>query len=775
MKTNACKHTAQPRWIQRALVAAVATAWLAPASALADDNDNPVLLYGDGALHGTVEAGLGWQSDDSNRFGLNTGMTDKGAFGVLNVELNKRDPNTAGTANYLNLKATNLGLDSRNLRLDLGNQGNYKVWLEYDQLPMNRSEGASTIFNGSGGNNLTLPAGWAPGANVTAIGAAQLNAAARDIDIEHERKALTLGFGKTLPGGWDFKTSYKHEKKEGTRSIGAIFGNTGGNPRSAIIAEPVDYETDQVEAVLSYGDRQKQFQIGYYLSMFDDKYASLSWENPYTNGAWAGLPVGYPAQGRLALPPDNKFHQITASAGYNFTEKTRLMADLALGRMTQDASFLPYTSIGGLTGVLALPRNSLDGRIDTTVFNIRLNGRPTTDLSWNLAYRYDDRDNKTPHDLYNYIGGDSMNANTGATSNRWRYNEPYSSKEESLKADLGYKLGMRTDLTAGLEHSKIERTLSEVEENKETTAKIGLRTHFNDKVSGNLRLSRADRDGSAYHSNHPLTGSYVPGYYNTTTCVGNTPAGDPCWEPWSNHPELRKLYMADRIRDKVAVGLSATPNQAWILGFNINYQQDDYKNSDLGLTKNVIDNYTLDAAYLATPSMTLTAFYSHDRMKSDQDNHRVTGTATTGARQDFATNPANAWWAKHRNSSDTFGLGLRKTVIENRLDMGVDFLHSRTKGEIDVGCAVGVACTGGAAPSAMPDLKTRLSTFSIWGNYALAKDKSIKVGYLTERYKAEDWALDGVTPTTLANVITLNEESPNYRVHVVTVSLAYKF
>lgn len=773
MKTTIRTQTAQPRWARRALAVAVAAAWLAPMAAHAEEMEGGA----DGAVHGTAEIGLGHQSDDSFRFGQNTGMTDEGVFGVLNVEMSKRDPNSAGTANYMNLKATDLGLKSRNVRAEVGDQGNYKVWFEYDQLPMNRSDSAQTIFDGAGGERLTLPPGWVPGANSTGVGEAQILAAMRDVDIEHDRKAITLGFGKTLPGGWEFKTSYKHEKKEGTRTIGAVFGNSGGNPRSVVVPEPVNYETDQVEAVLSYGDRQKQFQLGYYLSMFNDNYSSLSWQNPYTNGAWAGMPVGYPNEGRLALPPDNKFHQITASGGYNISDGLRVMGDLALGRMTQNASFLPYTNISGLTAADPLPRSSLDGRIDTTVFNLRVNGRPSTALYWNVAYRYDDRNNKTPHDLYNYIGGDSMNQSTNGITNRYRYNEPYSAKEQSLKGDMGYKLAARTDLTAGLEHSKVERTLSEREENDETTIKLGLRSQFNDMVSGNIRLSRADRDGSEYHYNHPLVGSYVPGYYDGTTCTGTTPSGQECWGPWSNHPDLRKLYMADRIRDRIALGLTATPNQALTVGFSVNYQKDDYKKSDLGLTESTIDNYTLDAAYMASPSLTLTAFYSHDRMKSDQDNGRVTGTTTTGARQDFATDPANQWWAKHRNSGDTIGLGLRKEIVDSKFDIGVDLLHSRTKGKIDVGCEVGNLCTGNAntAPTALPDLTTRLNSFSIWGKYALSKDKTIKVGYLTERYKAKDFALEDAPVTQLANVITLNEEVPDYRVHVITVSLAYKF
>lgn len=55
------------------------------------------------------------------------------------------------------------------------------------------------------------------------------------------------------------------------------------------------------------------------------------------------------------------------------------------------------------------------------------------------------------------------------------------------------------------------------------------------------------------------------------------------------------------------------------------------------------------------------------------------------------------------------------------------------------------------------------------------KDWSIQARYWIEHYQSSDWALDDVEPNTLANVITLGEDSPDYTVHVLTLSLAYRF
>jgi len=49
--------------------------------------------------------------------------------------------------------------------------------------------------------------------------------------------------------------------------------------------------------------------------------------------------------GQLALAPDSQFHQIAASAGYQFTDKTRGSADIAWGRMTRTRISSPRRSM----------------------------------------------------------------------------------------------------------------------------------------------------------------------------------------------------------------------------------------------------------------------------------------------------------------------------------------------------------------------------------------------------------------------------------------------
>lgn len=760
MNHKTTKH-ANPIFEKRSLCLAIATVWLMPAAFAADDAMDKKSSDSEAVrelteVRSEIEVGIGYVSDDSFKFGKYNGLQEQGAFGVLNLDLRGRAPYDSDSAKYWSLTGTDLGLDSRSLNFQQGEQGNYKLFLDYDQLPTFRSDSAQTIFNGAGGTNLTLPAGWVPAG--TTAGMTQLLPNLKSVDIETERRKVGLGFSKAFADRWDFKVSYKDEVKDGIKTIGAVIGNSGGNPRAVLLPEPVDYNTRQLDAVLGYADTRKQFQLSYYLSLFNDKNDSLTWQNPYSAIAGWDTSAGYAAggQGRLALPPDNEFHQVSASGGYNLSDKTRVSADVAIGRMTQNQAFLPYTVNPTLAASITqpLPRSSLNGRIDTTLINLKLASRPMADFHWSASLRHDDRDNQTPRNEYVYIGGDSQTQNTAATSDRRRYNEPYSFTENQLKLDAGYKLTKRTELSAGFQRSDTERTYSEREEATEDTYKLGLRTGFTDTLSGGLRLSRADRNGSTYVGEEPFLSSYAPGYTSTV------PGG------WENHPDMRKYFLADRTRDKLALFATFAPGEKVTLGFNASYLKDDYTASEMGLTASKAGQYTVDATYAATETVTTYAFYSYEDFKSDQDGRSFSGGAVKLAQ---ASDPTRDWFASHRDRVHTLGTGVKHTIAKNKFDIGADYIYAASKSDVDV--TTGTALT--SAP--LPTSPTRLNSLSLYGKYQLQKNLSLKARYRVEKYRSDNWALDGVEPNTLANVILLGEDSPDYRVHVITLSVGYRF
>ena len=315
-------------------------------------------------LSSSVEVGAHFVSDDSFRFGRYTGLNEQGLTPLLNLDLFYRGAYDSGSARYWSFKGANLGLDSREAAFEYGVQGSYKLLLDYDQIPYFRSDSTRTIFDGAGSNNLTLPANWVGGGNTA--GMTQVLPSLKSFNLKTERQRTGVGFSGVLSPQWDFSTSYKHETKDGNKSIGGVFGNSGGNPRAVILPEPVDYTTQQIDAALRFKSKKLQVQVAYYLSVFSDQNDSLFWSNPYTTitgwAAGAGFPAG---RGQLSLPPDNKFHQLSVNACYNISDSTRVSASVARGRMTQNEPFLPYI----VTGVLSDRGHVRVARLSTTDFS----------------------------------------------------------------------------------------------------------------------------------------------------------------------------------------------------------------------------------------------------------------------------------------------------------------------------------------------------------------------------------------------------------------------
>lgn len=718
-----------------------------------EDSDEPERLKELIQISSSAELGVFHVSDDSFRFGRYNGYEQQGPGLILNLDFFKRGAWDGNSASYIHFTTSDLGRDTREAALEFGEQGRYKVLIDHDQLPNFKSDSARTPFIGAGGSELTLPSNWVPSANTA--GMTQLLPSLQPVDLRTQRRRTGLGFTGILKPHWDFSTSFKHETKEGIKTIGAVFGNSGGNPRAAIVPEPVDYTTDQFDAKLSYTTRTLQVQAAYYLSRFSDHNGSLVWTNPYsTIGGWA-TGTGYPSQGQLSLPPDNKFHQFSLNVGYNFSDDTRFSGSFSRGRMTQDEGFLPYSYIPSLQASITqpLPRGSLDGRIDTTVVNLRLSSRPWEDFSWSASYRYDDRDNKTPRDEYVYIGGDTQLQQTGLTSNRRRYNEPYSFKERQFKLDASYRVWGHTDLSAGVQHSRVDRTYSEREEADETTYNLGIKTAIGERFSGQLRYTHAKRDGSTYIGFEPFHSGYSEGY------VATTPG-------WENHPALRKYFLANRDRDLLNASMSFTPTEAWTFSASVDSARDEYNQSELGLTDSRIKSYSLDTVYAPSPLWSTYAFYTYEKLDSSQTGHSISG----GASQIPTSSDLNRrWFVDHLDRIDSYGLGFKRSSSSGKLDFGIDYVNSKSRSDLDF--AVGSALL--TAP--LPRDETRLKSLNLHATYKVQANLSLRAGLWYEDFDSTDWSVDGIEPNQLHNVILLGEDSPDYNVYVVSFSAIFRF
>lgn len=743
----------EPRFARKVLAVSISMIGLAGfVNARADDTDEETrrLL----TPESEIEAGIGNVSKDSFKHGDFTGLNKSGAYSIANFSIFGRDKDDA---RYYEIIGRNLGLDSRSLKVEGGRQGDFGLRFEYSQLPKLFTDSYQTPFVNPGETRLLLPPGWVAANNTT--GMTSLAGSMRSFDIETTRKAYSLGLTKLLPAGWNASVDFKHETKEGNKLIGAVIGSTGGNPRAAILPEPVDYTTDQFEAVARHITPKLQTEFGYYGSFFRNENSALAWQNPYANAAgttWGNAAVGYAGGGfgQLSLPPDNQFHQVFASGGYNYSKDTRIVGKLSFGRMTQNESFLPYTVNPGLTVTTPLPRASLDGKVDTTHADLKLTSKLAPKTNFALGYRYDDRDNKTPQSQYLYIGGDSMNQPATLAVGQARTNLPGSSTKQQVTAELDHRLATQTKLKLGYEFDWIKKTFEAIDWEREHTVKAGVDHRFNEMVAGGISYAYSDRDTSAYDAGAPFLASYSPLYWGPM----------PVDQRWDNVPTQKKFFLAPRKRDKLHAHTHVSPGERVDLQFGVDYNKDDYHDSYFGLREAKGWAANFDASLQASDAVTGHVFVSYEHYGSDQRSSQL------GAVKLNYLNPGYDWTADITDKTLTFGVGFR-IKPDGKYEFGGDFSHSHSNGEINV--ASGPLITTPALP--LPDVVSRLNRVDLFGRYWLQKDLSINLKYIYERYSSKDWAYDQVLPATMANVIGTNQVSPDYGVHVIGITASYRF
>ena len=650
---------------------------------------------------GEIEAGIGTVSESSYKFGEYNGLYEDGPYLIGNATARYRDEN----AGYFDLRIRDLGLNTRSVELEGGRQGRYRVFLNYDEIPHYITDSAKTPYLGSGSDTLTLPAGWV-NAGSTA-GMTQLASSLQNVNLETERKRLGIGFSFIPVRHWETAVNFRHEVKDGQKATaGSFFFN------SSQLVEPIDYVTDEVDVSVTYTTRKWQSKLTYYGSFFRNQNESLTWQNAY-NPIVAGAD-----NGQRALPPDNQFHQFLLSSGYQYSEDTRISGDIAIGRMTQDENLLAATINPNLS--VTLPRSSANAQVNTLTANLNIDSRVNDKLRVRAAYRYNDRDNKTPSALFDWVTTDAFIATS-------RSNLPYSFTDNSLKLGGDYRLDKKTRLSGGYEYEIKERTNQEVDETREGTFWGKVSTRVRDKIDLSYKVSHSVRDASGYN-----------------LVVETDPA---------QNPLLRKYNMADRTQDTGSFHAGYMPNERVSIGLGIEYKLANYTESVVGLTESDDIGFNADASMQITEETSGHLFIGTQKIKSKQ-----------AGSQAFASPD---WFATNDDTIDTFGIGVKHTLEEDRFDIGADLVLSRSTGKVRV--------DSGAPGADFPKLKANLDTLKLYANYRLKDNLTLHGAYWYEHYTTSDWMLDGVAPDTISSVISFGTVTPEYNVHAVMMSVRYRF
>ncbi len=227
---------------RRPQVCAVLLAALSVAAPAAQGQEDEELAAASKPLS-SVSGGIGLVNRDGARFGQYSGLNERGGYALLDFYLSRRND---ATGHWLEFSGRNLGLDSRELRLDHRQQGNWRYFIDFSQTPRFSPYTVSTTLAG-----------------IDTSTQVEGGTARRDVQLETRRDALSFGFDKQLGRGFDLSLRFRNEDKSGTR--------LWGHHSVRFLVDPIDYRTQQWEAMLGYTGDRLQLSGGYNGSSFTNQ------------------------------------------------------------------------------------------------------------------------------------------------------------------------------------------------------------------------------------------------------------------------------------------------------------------------------------------------------------------------------------------------------------------------------------------------------------------------------------------------------------------------
>ncbi len=515
-------------------------------------------------------------SDDSAYFGDATGYSEAGVYANIDG-----DGSFVSDGNWLQWQVEDLGLDSRYAGLRGGCHGTFDYNVAYREIPRYRFFTTDTIFLESAADALSLPTGWVH-APLTS-GFTELDANLVRRDIESERKILELG-GTYLPTSrFSFSADYRRQEQNGVAMYGGPYFT-----QSSLLPAPFDYVTDVIDFGVRYAGDNGFLALKYYASLFDNSNSELRWENPFTSAPGAEVAA-------MAQAPDNNYQQLSLSGNYGFSQYATVASfSAAFGRMEQDDELLPYTSNPNLT-VSPLPRSSLDAKIDTSNLSFALSSKLSKKARVKLAYRYNERDNRTAQDLWTRVIVDTYNSGESEP------NIPYSFERSELNIRADYKLLESVRISGGYDRKTVDRDFQEVAEQTENLGWGRLRWRPNRTWDIDLRAGASERDIDRYNEAFAVI--------------------------LGQNPLMRKYNLAYRYRQFGDLTVSATmPDSPFSFTFNGLYAEDDYSQSKLGLSAGDDLRLTADLGWVLSGNATLYVSGGYENMESEQFGSELFGT-----------------------------------------------------------------------------------------------------------------------------------------------------
>lgn len=691
-----------------------------------------------------------------------------------------------------NFWATHPGLNNQNFLFQVADPGHLYLSLEWDQTPHLASTKARTLFDPSNPGALTVPdpVRQALQSGSDESHAATIEANLHPVTINVDRDTAKIGFRYTPAPEWNIKVDYSHEERSGRQIFGAPINEFNAIETLA----PVFYTTQNFSANIEYvgkWDDDKKFSLaaGYAGSLFENKYLSFTWDNPFRFDPPGSNSAN---RGRNSLPPDNQAHRLTFTGAIDLPFDSRYVGTFSHNKMTQNSPFIPFTINTGLgncdkgfnfSDVRCLPASSLNGEIDETLFNNVLTTRFDADFTSTLRFRYLSLDNRTPRLVFEeWVRWDGEK--TGDA--RGNTTPAYDKTNASLDLNWTFMPGWKFGGSVGWE--RFDRTHADVKKTDEYTQKlfINIKPEEFDWLTVRASLLHADRGFDKYDAR------------GNVGVVGHPPDGD----EYPASAAMRKLDLAKRDRNKAEVFADFAFESGWVITPTATWRQDELSDGltqggQLGLKREDYWSAGVEQGYPVSDEITINVAYMHEnfdrRMVNGEGGSSGSGGGGSGSGSGSGSGGGGGggggdklWGSRINDIVDTLEtsltIALADKILPGDLNVEIGYLFGRTNNQTDT-----YAIGGGDTPDQFPDVTNDFQRFDTTLKYNVDPDlvtsigwegeATLKLRYAYERNQMTNWQTDIMAPY-MANVdddadrsLFLAAIDPNYEASLVTVEL----
>jgi hypothetical protein len=474
----------------------------------------------------------------------------------------------------------------------------------------------------------------------------------------------------------------------------------------------------------------------------------------------------------MALYPDNQANYLVFAGATDVTKYVRFMASISPGWLSQDSTFLPYSTNTAIntcgngaqacTSLAALPAPNAAGSKHTLAMNYTLVTTAWKNVELKAAYRQYDYNNDTPVRTFTPVEGD---INTPGSEE----NTPFGFNRKNLEASGEWFFAKKSSVKAGYRAEWMDRSHRDVAHSLENTFFTAVDWVPMRNLLFRASYSHSDRNPEVYQDDNvtdPATGNPVS--CSDTTNVSFT-ADQRCLRRFDESARLRnrgdglvEYSPTDKITFSVFAG-TVQDNYNRVGGTNsptaLNFLTGSAATVGpyylYGVLKDISYNYGADLDYALSPDVTLFAEYSyeqyHKRMITRYRTPPGTGqNILTCAGCDTANND---WESVAKEPVNIYTMGM-DTHFGSKIYFSTYYSLSAGKGSVfsrplgDPTITTGAndfLLTGTNAALGYPETVNRSHELAVIFKYKLTERLSPKLEYRYQQWDYKDYQTSPMT------------------------------